>query len=1309
MSSSFSRGDHSVRVYIDRGGTFTDCIGIVNGQPDIVVKLLSVDPINYEDAPTEGIRRILEIATGRPIPRGTKLEASKIASIRMGTTVATNALLERKGERSAMLITKGFGELMKIGHQTRPHLFDLDIKRPDVLYSKCIEIDERVTVDVALGDDKDIGTTAQGLSGDTVRILKPLDRGEVRKSLQGLWDEGYRSLAVCLAHSYTYPDHELQIAGIARDIGFPHISLSSQLTPMIKLVPRGMSAMADAYLTPTVRRYIDGFSAGFQGGLGNATATRCQFMQSDGGLVDFKRFSGLQAILSGPAGGVVGMAKTTYDTKDNVPVIGFDMGGTSTDVSRYPGKFEHVFETTTAGVTIQSPQLDINTVAAGGGSILFWRNGLFVVGPESAGAFPGPACYRKGGPLTVTDANLFLGRLLPEYFPKIFGPNEDKPLDSQVVEEKFVELTRRIKEETGIDKTPEEVAIGFIDVANEGMCRPIRSLTEGRGYDARNHRLAVFGGAGGQHACSIARNLNISIVIIHKYSSILSAYGMSKAEVVHEVLEPSSEIYSVESLPRLRGRLSAMQKTASIELVDQEFRTEHLRFELYLNMRYQGTDTALMILEPENGKFEEAFLQQHQTEFSFTMPGRPILVDDIRIRGTAHDGRVEDELNLVNQISVASAARVEIGDPKSLAKVYFNDMGRVDTPVFDLNQLSAGAKISGPAIIIDSTQTIVVVPGYMATILPDHVIINAKITKIDEQREVNVDDTIDPVRLSVFGHRFMSIAEQMGRTLQKTSVSLNIKERLDFSCAIFGPDGGLVANAPHVPVHLGSMQNAVRYQHEVNLGKLKPGDVLVTNHPEAGGTHLPDITVVTPVFDETSKEIIFYTASRGHHRDIGGLGGISGNPNCTSLEQEGALIRSFKLASEGHFDEEGITKILCEDPAQHPGCVGSNSIQDNLSDLKAQIAANQKGSLLIRELFAEHGTYTVQHYMAAIQGTAETAVRKYLKRIVGLRPGPLKAVDYLDDGTEIHLEVRIDPVTGNADFDFTGTGPESYGNRNAPRSLVFSAIIYALRAMINEDIPLNQGCLAPTNVIIPENTILSPSSGAAVYTGNSLTSQRVTDVVFKAFQTCAASQGCMNSVQMYGGQRAKPGEPFRGFTFMYGETICGGSGAGPTWNGVSAVHTNMTNTRVSDLEILEKRYPILVKQFSIRHGSGGEGAHPGGDGSIRAFEARADMTFSISSERRTHRPYGMNGGGPGKSGKNLALLHLESGKKRWVNVGGRGIVQLKRGEQLWIYTPGGGAWGASEDVTISHIVDKKQQHWKGTGSLHTFAATQNES
>ncbi|KAL7915569.1 putative 5-oxoprolinase [Trichoderma velutinum] len=1302
--------DRRVQIYIDRGGTFCDCIGMIPGQDDIVVKLLSVDPTNYQDAPTEGIRRILEAATGQSYLRGQPLDASKIASIRMGTTVATNALLERKGAKSALLITKGFGEALKIGHQTRAKLFDLHIKKPDVLYEKYVEVEERVTVEHRFSEDKHIGRTAKGLSGDMVRILKELDESEVTASLQELYREGYKSLAVCLAHSYNFPDHELRIAEIAKQLGFSHISLSSQLTPMVKMIPRGMSATADAYLTPVLKEYVNNFRKGFAGVLQDGS-TKCQFMQSDGGLVDFRRLSGLRAILSGPAGGLVGYAKTTYDPADGRAVIGFDMGGTSTDVSRYAGRYEHVFETITAGITIQSPQLDINTVAAGGGSILFWKNGLFMVGPDSAGAHPGPACYRKGGPLTVTDANLFLGRLRPEYFPKIFGPSEDLPLDFELVAQMFHDLTLVINSETNGSLTPEDVASGFLNVANEAMCRPIRSLTEGKGHDTRDHRLAAFGGAGGQHACSIARILGIDEVVVHKYSSILSAYGMALADVVHESQEPSSELLTNTSLPRISTRLDLLQEKAKEELLNQGFAEENFRFERYLNLRYQGTSTSLMTLQPQGGDFMTAFCDQHLKEFSFTVPGRPVQVDDIRVRGVAVDPLITENSRLAKDLAVAESQNLMMDSSRasSTARVYFEELGRVPTSIYKVEDLLPYHHIKGPAIILDNTQTLLVLPNTRATALDSKIIIKVGTSARIEARQ----DVIDPVKLSIFGHRFMSIAEQMGRTLQKTSVSLNIKERLDFSCAIFGPDGGLVANAPHVPVHLGSMQHAVKYQRELHLGKLKPGDVLLSNSPASGGTHLPDLTVISPVFDEEDMSLIFFTASRGHHRDIGGLDGISGNPKCTYLEQEGAVIDSFKIVSGGTFDEEGVRKIFVDGPAQYPNCTGSNSIYENISDLKAQIAANQRGSNLIEELFKEYGREVVQTYMQAIQKNAETAVRNHLKRIGKTHPQPLEAADQLDDGTEIRLRITIDPELGDAIFDFEGTMPQTHSNYNAPPSLVRSAIIYVLRCIINDDIPLNQGCLSPIDIRIPEGSILSPSSGAAVYSGNSSTSSRLTDVILKAFEVCAASQGTMNGIQMYGGEKAKPGEKFAGYTFMYGETICGGSGAGPTWNGVSSIHTHMTNTRATDVEVLEKRIPVLLRKFGIRHGSGGRGLHPGGDGAVRILEARCKMTFTLNTDRRATRPYGMAGGEPGKAGVNLALMDHPSGKKRVVNMGGKGLLNLQLGEQLQVNTPGGGGWGsASEEenpITANGQAELATQHARAAGSIANFESVQAES
>ncbi|KAI5304085.1 hypothetical protein KEM56_006868, partial [Ascosphaera pollenicola] len=863
----------------NRGGTFTDVWASIPGQPDIVLKLLSVDPNNYADAPTEnecgskipfstmggqkkltsidaGIRRVLSSFRKKEIPRGIPLPKDDLEFIRMGTTVATNALLERKGTRHAFLVTKGFRNLLDIGYQSRPRLFDLAIVKPEVLYSDVAEINARVTIegfdedlDVLFRSDEEIpGVLVRGTSGDMVRILKPLDEDEICQTLQELRNNGVDTIAVCLAHSYIYPEHEQKVQEIAIEEGFKHISLSSDVAAkMIKMVPRGSSASADAYLTPEIKKYLNGFAQGFEGG--NLDGVRCDFMQSDGGLVSHDSFSGLRGILSGPAGGVVGYARTSYDEDVQTPVVGFDMGGTSTDVSRYGGKLEHVFESVTAGVTIQSPQLDINTVAAGGGSILFWRNGLFAVGPESASSHPGPACYRKEGPLTVTDANLFLGRLIPEFFPCIFGPNENQPLDSEIVQEKFLVLTEQINKETGRCLTPEEVASGFLDVANEAMCRPIRALTEGKGYDISSHNLSVFGGAGGQHACEIARKLNISIVVIHKYSSILSAYGMALADVVQESQEPANKTYGADTLPKLQARLDQLQKRVTQQLLDQKIKAEDISFECYLNMRYQGTETAIMVREPPDGDFKEEFQKTHMREFAFVFPeSRAVFVDDIRVRGIGASGRKEsDGQQLGKELQNTTFAPHGDGSDdivERTADVYFQSTGRQSTPIYRLEKLIPGLEITGPAIIIDQTQTLAVTPGTTAKNLESHVVVN--ITSAERLALAPSPDEVDHIQLSVFGHRFMSIAEQMGRALQKTSVSLNIKERLDFSCALFGPDGDLVANAPHVPVHLGSMSYAVKYQHELHKGKLTPGVVLVANHPEAGGAHLPDITVITP-------------------------------------------------------------------------------------------------------------------------------------------------------------------------------------------------------------------------------------------------------------------------------------------------------------------------------------------------------------------------------------------------------------------------------------------------------------------------------
>lgn len=1338
-------------------------------EDDIIIKLLSEDPSNYDDAPLEGIRRLMSKFTGREIPRGEPLDTTKIESIRMGTTVATNALLERKGEKMAMVVTKGFKDCLEIGNQSRPKIFDLAIRRPDVLYQKVVEIDERVTLEdyaedptrhqtkvQAKHEDFKKHDLVQGLSGEAVRVLRSPEESQIKEQLKGLYEDGFRSIAVCLMHGYTFPDHEALVGKLAREIGFEHVSLSHELMPMIKLVPRATSACADAYLTPAIKKYISGFQAGFEGGLGTESVkqekgdkgARCEFMQSDGGLVDVDKFSGLRAILSGPAGGVVGYALTSYDPETKTPVIGFDMGGTSTDVSRYgSGRYEHVFETTTAGVTIQSPQLDINTVAAGGGSRLFFRNGLFVVGPESAGAHPGPACYRKGGPLTVTDANLFLGRLLPDFFPKIFGKNEDEPLDPEASKKLFEELTKEINSKTDKHMSADEVAYGFIKIANETMTRPIRSLTEAKGHDTSQHRLATFGGAGGQHAVAIAESLGIRQILVHRYSSVLSAYGMALADVVDESQVPESHVWDMNGGARegLQSKMNELQERSRKRLQDQGFSDDSIEYEEYLNMRYRGTESALMVIKPsaEDAKelfdgddwaFGAAFVRQHEQEFGFTLPDRDIIIDDVRVRGIGKSFRGMSK-TADQQLKEIKPKEVSGDKAYTTSQVYFEG-GRKDTKIYKLEDLEIGTRIPGPTIIADGTQTIIIPPGASALIIETHVVIN--IGDEGTSNQVNAKD-VDPIVLSIFAHRFMAIAEQMGRALQKTSVSTNVKERLDYSCALFDADGGLVANAPHLPVHLGSMSTCVRTQAEIWKGKLKKGDVIVSNHPEYGGTHLPDITVVTPAF--SGDNIIFYVASRAHHADIGGILPGSMPPHSRELFQEGAAIKSEKLVSEGKFDEARITELLYDEPAQYPECSGTRCLADNINDLKAQIAANQKGINLISSLIEDYGEEVVQFYMQNIQDNAERSVRELLKEVSKRFEGKdLQAVDYMDDGSPICLRITIDAEKGEAVFDFEGTGPEVYGNINAPEAVTYSAIIYCLRCLIDQDIPLNQGCLKPVDVRIPPGSFLSPSEKAAVVGGNVLTSQRVTDVVFKCFEACAASQGDCNNLTFGFGGNAKGSTEKKGFGYY--ETIAGGSGAGKDWEGTSGVHTHMTNTRITDAEVFERRYPVILREFSLRAGSGGVGQHKGGNGVIRDIEFRIPVQVSILSERRVYRPYGLHGGGDAQCGKNIWVRKIKKVKskgtggehegkrredggddefeERYISMGAKNTASMQPGERIIVVcstssfdaqilmgksltfspqmTPGGGGYGKVGEKSQVELKEDFEKHWK-KGSL----------
>ncbi|KAK1794456.1 hypothetical protein P4O66_011331 [Electrophorus voltai] len=1269
---------------IDRGGTFTDVFARLPDGRERVLKLLSYDPQNYQDAPTEGIRRVLEEETGRSFPRDQPLDTSLIGWIRMGTTLATNALLERQGERTALLVTRGFRDLLHIGTQARPNLFDLEVCMPEVLYEEVIEVDERVVLrqDGCQLPRMEPKRLVTGSTGEVLEVWQELDLQHLERELRGVLARGISSLAVLLLHSYIWPTHEKAVGLLARRLGFTQVSLSSEVMPMIRMVPRGHTVCADAYLTPKIRHYLTGFTSAFKGGLKNVDVL---FMQSDGGLTPMEQFCGSRAVLSGPAGGVVGYAVTSYNSTYNKPVIGFDMGGTSTDVSRYAGQYEHVFEARTAGVTLQAPQLDINTVAAGGGSRLFFRSGMFIVGPESAGAHPGPVCYRKGGPLTVTDANLALGRLLPDFFPHIFGPGENEPLSVEETMRHFQQLTHDINHFLSSNQPPcdanrttqsygdmlkgaksemsvEEVAMGFIRVANEAMCRPIRALTQAKGHDTSLHVLACFGGAGGQHACAIARTLGMNTVLIHKYSGVLSAYGLALADVVEERQQPCSLHYRENSYSELDRHIQELSQCCQEVLLKRGFNRSQISMEVFLHMRYEGTDCALMVSGSscpahthscQSGDYYTAFTKRYLKEFGFTIPDRPVMVDDIRVRGSGTFG--------IRSMTVGKTGH-EAPRPAKVTRCYF-DEGYLDTSVYLWEDLTCGYGIEGPAIIIQKNSTILVEPGCRAelTVGGDVCI------SVGGDSPTVLGTELNAVRLSIFSHRFMSIAEQMGRVLQRTSISTNIKERLDFSCAVFGPDGGLVSNAPHIPVHLGAMQETVQYQLKALGNSLKEGDVILSNHPCAGGSHLPDLSVITPVFHPGVSGPVFFVASRGHHADIGGITPGSMPPHSTSLQQEGAVFTSFKLVTEGVFQEQAVTDALMA-PAQYPGCSGTRNLHDNLSDLRAQVAANQRGSQLVGELIDSYGLTVVQAYMGYIQSNAELAVRDMLKDFAHHRQqqtGSLEveAEDHMDDGTPIKLRVQINEQEGSAVFDFSGTGFEVWGNCNAPRAITLSALIYCLRCMVGQDIPLNQGCLAPIKVIIPPGSILQPSQNAAVVGGNVLTSQRVVDVIFKAFEVCAASQGCMNNVS-FGSEKSG-----------YYETVAGGAGAGPGWNGRSGVHSHMTNTRITDPEILEKRYPVILEQFSLRPGSGGRGCYHGGDGIIRKLLFRKKVVLSVLTERRSMRPYGLHGGENGSPGLNL--LHRADG--RVLNLGAKTTINLEPGDMFSLHTPGGGGYGREEE------------------------------
>ncbi|MBX6327278.1 MAG: hydantoinase B/oxoprolinase family protein [Pseudolabrys sp.] len=1199
-------GTKSWDFWIDRGGTFTDVIG---RRPDgslVAHKLLSENPEAYADAAVQGIRDLLGLGAGEPIPKG------MIGTIKMGTTVATNALLERKGERTLLVITKGFRDALKIGYQARPKIFAREIIKPEMLYERVIEVDERVRAD---------GT-----------IERTPDLAAVRRDLETARTDGIRSVAIVFMHAYRYPEHESRVAALAREMGFAQVSVSHEVSPLIKLVGRGDTTVVDAYLSPILRRYVAQVSRALDSG---ASGARLMFMMSSGGLTAAELFQGKDAILSGPAGGVVGMAQTGRQAGFD-RLIGFDMGGTSTDVSHYDGEYERVFETEVAGVRMRAPMMLINTVAAGGGSILHFDGARFRVGPDSAGANPGPKCYRRGGPLAVTDANVMVGKLIPDFFPKIFGPSQNLPLDAHAVRNAFVDLAQQVG-----GKTPEEVADGFIKIAVENMANAIKKISVQRGYDVRRYALNCFGGAGGQHACMVADALGITKVLIHPFSSLLSAYGMGLADI-RATREQAIELpFGAKALAGLRKAGDALGREAKAEVAAQGVPARRIKIFKRAHIRYAGTDTPLVVPAGPLIAMQRAFERAHKSRFGFIDRAKELVVEAVSVEAVGGGARFRER----------GLRRVRVKLPKPARRTRFFSQGRWhDANVYTRDQLKPGAKVKGSAIIIEPHQTIVIESGWQAELTAKNHLVLTRVKKPDRKEPIGTH--ADPVMLEVFNNLFMSIAEQMGVSLQNTAYSVNIKERLDFSCAIFDADGSLVANAPHMPVHLGSMDRAVETIIRENRGKIAPGDVYAINAPYNGGTHLPDITVCTPVFDDDKRRILFWVASRGHHADVGGISPGSMSPNATTIEQEGVLFDNFKLVDRGRFREKELMALLTQGryPARNP-------IQ-NINDIKAQIAANKKGVAELRKMVAQFGLPVVKAYMQHVQDNAAESVRRVIDRLHD------SEFSYeMDQGTVIKVKITVDKKKREATVDFTGTSPQQPNNFNAPEPVTRAAVLYVFRVMVDDDIPMNAGCLRPINIIIPKKSMLSPEYPAAVVAGNVETSQAVTNCLFGALGALAAAQGTMNNLN------------FGNDKYQYYETICSGSPAGPGFNGTDAVHTHMTNTRLTDPEILEFRYPVVLEDFHIRPGSGGKGKWHAGDGVRRTIRFLERMHCTILSGHRRVPPFGLAGGEPGQVGENW--VRRKDG--RLERLQGCDETVIDAGEAVIIQTPTAGGYGRPDD------------------------------
>ena len=1199
------------QFWIDRGGTFTD---FVARRPDgkiISHKLLSENSELYDDAALQGIRDLMGLRSDAPIP------SSTIDVVRMGTTVGTNALLERNGERTVLVITKGFADALQIGYQDRPNLFDRHIQLPEMLYEKVIEINERLSA-----------------RGET---LVALDTELIKTQLSEAYNEGIRSAAIVFMHGYRFPLHENTVAEIAKNVGFTQVSTSNKISPLMKLVSRGDTTVVDAYISPILRRYVDSIVKELpkvkQG------RPRLQFMQSNGGLTDGAIFQGKDSILSGPAGGVVGMARSAR-MGGFEKIIGFDMGGTSTDVSHFNGEFERTFESNIAGVRMRSPMMRIHTVAAGGGSIIRHVGQRFSVGPDSAGANPGPACYRRGGPLTVTDCNLMIGKIQAEHFPKIFGPNADEPLDEKVVRERFTDLAAEINPDA--PDNPENIAEGFLQVAVANMANAIKKISVERGYDITKYTLNCFGGAGGQHACLVADALGMETVFIHPFAGVLSAYGIGLADVRairEKTVETPIENNATQALEETLNRLiKSLEKDALAELSAQGFLSEDIKIVRKVYLRYDGSDSHISVTFDRIKLMIDDFERIHKDSYGFSTAERGYIVESITVEAIGSTATI-DEPKISTKYSNSKLEFLKGG-------LIYCDKKWQESKIYKRVSLIPGKFIYGPSIILEANATTVVELGWKAELTKiGHLVLTRNKPR---PLKLATGTLADPVRLEIFNNLFMSIAEQMGATLANTSYSINIKERLDFSCAIFDCDGGLIANAPHMPVHLGSMSDSILAVINEKRNTMKQGDVYALNAPYNGGTHLPDITVITPIYDEPGQNLLFYVGSRGHHADIGGTTPGSMPPDSTSVEQEGILIDNLLIAGNGRFYEDKLLSLLEQGPypARNP--------KQNIADMKAQIAANEKGGQELRRMINNFGLEVVLAYMKHVQDNAEESVREVIDV---LKNGFFSLK--MDNGAIIKVKISKDKKSRSAKISFSGTSKQTNDNFNAPTSVCKAAVLYVFRTMVDRDIPLNGGCLKPLNIFIPKGSLLNPQPPAAVVAGNVETSQCITDTLYGALGVLAASQGTMNNFT------------FGNNELQYYETICGGSGAGPNFNGTDAVQTHMTNSRLTDPEVLEWRFPVILESFSIRRGSAGAGRNEGGNGTIRRIKFLEPMTAAILSNNRRNKPHGLKGGEAGTSGINR--VERRNGKVE--ELGSTDKIEMKSGDVFVVETPGGGGFG----------------------------------